>query len=126
MDTNEKLWSANYNVYTNDLLVVNNLLIICLEKAASPVLNLDSLVIEFEIVTGNLCRSVDINKDETLLAIATDKNVILWDFENRKILRQMIVGDWPVQMKFNPGGNRLVVLLYGGDVIKMNINLSIM
>ena len=126
MDTNEKLWSANYNVYTNDLLVVNNLLIICLEKAASPVLNLDSLVIEFEIVTGNWCRSVDINKDETLLAIATDKNVILWDFKNRKMLQQMIVGDLPVQLKFNPEGNRLVILLFGGDVVKMDINLSIM
>ena len=126
MDTNEKLWSANYNVYTNDLLVVNNLLIICLEKTASPVLNLDSLVIEFEIVTGNWCRSVDINKDETLLAIATDKNVILWDFKNRKMLQQMIVGDLPVQLKFNPEGNRLVILLFGGDVVKMDINLSIM
>ena len=126
MDKNEKLWSANYNVCTNDLLVVNNLLIICLQKAASPVLNLDSLVIEFEIVTGNWCKSVDINKDETLLAIATDKNVILWDFKNRKMLQQMIVGDLPVQLKFNPEGNRLVILLFGGDVVKMDINLSIM
>ena len=126
METNEKLWFSYHNVYTNDLLVVNNLLIICLEKAASPVLNLDSLVIEFEIVTGNLCKSVDINKDETLLAIATDKNLILWDFKNRKILQQMIVGEWPNIIKFNPEGNRVVILLFGGDVIKMNINLSIM
>ena len=124
MKANKILWSKTYYVYVNDLELVDEFLFICTENIPFPVLNLESLKIEYYVELDYPCRNIDINKDKTIMAIATNANVVLWNYQKKETLKQMVIGDWPCELKFNPEGNRLLIALYGGELIKIDIKLK--
>ena len=123
MKADKRLWSATYEAYLNDLELIDELLFICNENIPFPVLNLKSFKIEFEIELEFPCREIEINKDKTIMAIATEKNIILWDYQKKHTIKEMVVGDYPCTLKFNPEGNRLLIGLYDGSLIKIDIEL---
>ena len=123
MKANKMLWSATYDVDVFDSELVDDFLFICSESISIQVLNLKLLKIEYEVKLDYMCRGIDINTDKTILAIATDVNVILRDFKKKQTIKKMAVGDWPSTLKFNPEGNRLLVALYDGKVIKIDLRL---
>ena len=123
MKANKMLWSATYDVYVNDMELVDEFLFICNENIPFPVLNLKSLKVEYEIQLDDPCRSLDVNKEETIMAIGTKEHVLLWDLKEKKTLKKMVVGNMLRIVEFSPEGYRLLVALKYGKLMKIDISL---
>ena len=123
MEIHDEMWSLSYNVYVNDLEIIDDLLLVCNELNAIQVHVLKTGKEAFHLDNGGQCRSMDFNKSKTILAVATKRNVLLWDYKNRRLLKSLNVGLWPVDLKFNPTGSRLMVALHEGKIIKIDISL---
>lgn len=57
----------------------------------------------------SVVRKVAFSPDSKLLATACDKEIVIWDLDNRTIVQRIPLGQWTWDMQFVAGGERLLI-----------------
>ena len=93
----------------------------------------DKSVKIWDILTGNelynlphssVCHNFDLNSLQTVLAVACDTAVVLWDFKKAKKIKEFNLGNNINDVRFNPAGDTLVAGLQDGTVFKINLQFG--
>ena len=124
MQTNRKVTQFQHENQAWCVQLYDNLLVSC---------SLDKSTRIRDIITGNelhnlshssSCLNFDLNPLQTVLAVACNTAVVLWDFKNGKKIKQFNLGKSIRDVRFNLAGNTLVAGLYDGRVFKIDLQFG--
>ena len=124
MQTNRKATQFQHEGGVNCVQLHDNLLVSC---------SWDNSTRIWDIKTGNQlhklshsseCHNFDLNASKTVLAVASDTAVVLWDFKKATKLKEFSLGNEICDVRFNPAGNTLVAALYGGEIFTLDLKFD--
>ena len=87
----------------------------------------------WDIKTGNQlhklshsgeCYNFDLNASKTVLAVACDTSVVLWDYKKATKIKEFKFGENIDDVRFNPAGNTIVAGLGGGEIFKIDVQFG--
>ena len=68
----------------------------------------------------SFCNNFDLNTDETLLAVAHEKGVSIWNFLSLSKIKEIELNA-VMDVRFNESGTKLIVGQYNGQVSKIDL-----
>ena len=66
------------------------------------------------------CNNFDLNSDRTLLAVAHEKGVSIWNFLSLSKIKEIELNA-VMDVRFNESGTKLIVGQYNGQVSKIDL-----
>ena len=69
---------------------------------------------------STVCRKVDLSPDKSLLAVACDAAVVIWDMKRVVKLEEFGFDDVR-DLRFNPSGDKLIVGLLEGEILTIEM-----
>ena len=74
----------------------------------------------YKMQLPDLCNNFDLNSEQTLLSVAHDKGVSIWDFENQIQISKIELKK-VTDVRFNEPGTSLIVGQEDGQVSKIDL-----
>ena len=122
METNSKVWQFQHDQKVNCVQLQNKQVISCSDDGSTRIWNLDTGIEIHRLAHESECNNFDLNSDQTLLAVASNGAVVLWDFKTATKIKEFKLGETsPNDLRFNPAGDRLIVGLYDGRIFKIDL-----
>lgn len=123
-DMNEckKLWELDHGDLVSDTILCDDRLITCCEDASVRVLDLKSGEQLHRLEHPSPCINADLSRSKSLLAVASESAVVLWDFKNATKIKEFALEPDVKDVRFNPSGDKLIVALEQGEVVKIEMN----
>ena len=99
----------------------NNWLITCSLDKTVRIWDVEAQKEIHKLPHSTYCKNFDLSPDKTLLAVACDGSVVLWDFKNMARIKEFKFRKDICDARFNPAGNKLIVGALIGDVYKIDL-----
>lgn len=124
METHEKLWQLDLESEVNCTVLRGDQVISCCSDETVRVLDLESGEQSHRLDHPYRCINADLSPNNSLLAVACDTAVVIWDMKKVVKMKEVELGsvENPVQdLKFNPTGDKLIVGLHEGEIFKIEL-----
>ena len=119
LETNRKLFEVAHESNVHCVKVVDKMVISCGDKAVR-IWSLEDGKLLHKLHLPDRCRNFDLNSEKSLLAVAHDQGVSLWDFSN--VVQVMEIELYYVSdVRFNEHGTTLIVGQKQGQVSKIDL-----
>ena len=121
MRTKQKLWQFDHedNVYCVQLH--DTYLITCSADKSARIWDIETGKLIHKLAHSASCGNCDLSPNRTLLAVASDTAVVLWDFKKATKIKEFKLGELIVDVRFNRDGTTLVVGLKYGQIFKIDL-----
>ena len=130
MQTRTKLWQFQHEDKVFCVQLHENWLITCSLDKSTRIWDLGDGKQIHKLEQSGRCVNLDISPNKSLLAIASDYELVLVDFAKVTKIKEFKLGTRIADVRFNRSGTRLVAGLLEGEVYKIdylkfpNISLS--
>ena len=121
MRTKEKLWQFQHEGKVYCVQLHENFVITCSADKTTRIWNLDNGQEVHKLSHPGRSWNFDLSPNQTLLAVASDTAVVLWDFKNATKIKEFKLDKNIFDVRFSPDGTRLVAGLYEGEVFKIDL-----
>ena len=121
MRTKQKLWQFQHGDEVNCVQLHDKYLITCCDDKLTRIWDIETGKVIHKLDHPGWCSNCDLSPNKTLLAVASDTAVVLWDFKNATKIKEFKLGKYIHDVKFNRDGTRLVAGLYEGEVFKIDL-----
>ena len=115
------LWELEHRDKVWSTILRDNQVITCCEDESVRVLALESGEELHRLEHPGSCYNADLSPDKSLLAVACESSVVLWDIRNVVKIEQFDLGPGIVDLRFNPSGDKIIVGLHDGQVFKIKM-----
>ena len=82
--------------------------------------NLENGKLLHKLKLPSWCKNFDLNSEKTLLAVAHQQGVSIWDFHNRIQIMEIELND-VTDVRFNEHGTTLIVGQFDGQVSRIDL-----
>ena len=120
MSIDGKLWEFDHEDIVRCMIVRENWVITCCGKSVR-VLALKSGTVLHRLDHPSSCKNADLNPDKSILAVACDSSVVLWDMEKQVKMKEFDLAPDIRALHFNPSGDKIIVGAHGGEVFKIEM-----
>lgn len=119
MKTNTKLYEVDHDDGVRCVKIADELLITCGGRIIKVWKSKNGKLLK-KILLSDYCYNVHLNPDRTLLAVAYQKGVLIWNFSNYTLIKEIQIG--PVyDAKFNDLGTKVIFGEYDGELYKVDL-----
>ena len=120
LETNRKLFEVAHEDDIWCVKIVDKMIVSCGDKTVR-IWNLEDGNIFYKMLLPDLCNNFDLNSEKTLLSVAHDKGVSIWDFANRIQISEIELKK-VTDVRFNEPGTSLIVGQEDGQVSKIDLS----
>ena len=119
MESDRKLWEFNHENSVLSMIVRDDWVITCCKDKSVTVLHLDTGHELHRLEHPSVCNNADLNPNKSLLAVACDSAVVVWDMK-----KQIKIGEFELapeirDLRFNPAGDKLIVGAFEGEIFEI-------
>ena len=115
------LWQFQHQGDVNCVKLHENWLISCSEDNSTRIWDLEYGKQIHRLEQSSPCNNFDISPDESLIAVATDYELVLLDFSKLTTIKKFKLRSSHMDVRFNQSGSRLIVGIDGGEVFKIDL-----
>ena len=121
MERHEKLWQSDHGAIVWSIILRDDQVITCCNNKTVRVFTLQNGQELHCLEHPGPCYNADLSPNKSLMAVACDSAVVLWDIRNGVKIEQFDLGSDINDVQFNPSGDKLVVGLSDGQVFKIEM-----
>ena len=121
MERHEKLWQSDHGAIVWSIILRDDQVITCCNNKTVRVFILQNGQELHCLEHPGPCYNADLSPNKSLMAVACDSAVVLWDIRNGVKIEQFDLGSDINDVQFNPSGDKLVVGLSDGQVFKIEM-----
>ena len=126
MERHEKLWELDHGDKVWCTILRDDQVITCCRDKSVRVLALQSGTELHRLEHPAACKNADLSPNKSLLAVACGSSVVLWDINNVVKVEQFDFDSRTFDLRFNPSGDRIIVGLGDGQVIKIEMKYEVL
>ena len=121
METNKRIWQVDHGDKIWCSLLHDDKIITCCADKSVRISALESGEELHRLEHPGPCYNADLSPNKSMLAVACDSAVSLWDMDNVVKIREIELGFKIFDVRFNPSGNCLIVGLSDGEIFKIEM-----
>ena len=119
MTSSSQLFEGAHEDVVECVKVVDNLVLSCADKTLR-IWNLRGGNLLQKLHLPQWCRNFDLNSEKTVLAIAHDEGVSIWDYSKRNKIMEIELHQVN-DVRFNEAGTKLIVGQFNGQVSRIDL-----
>ena len=120
MASSSKLFEVSHDGDVWCVKIVGKMIVSCGDKTVR-IWSLEDGTLLHKLQLPSWCWSFDLNSEKTLLAVALDRGVSIWDFANRIEISEIKL-DMVTDVRFNEQGTTLIVGQFDGQISKIDLS----
>ena len=124
MQTNRKRAEFQHEDKVWCVQLTNKFLISSSSDKSVKIWDLETEKVLYKLTHSRECYNFDLDRDKTVLAVASNTAVVIWDFKKGTKIKEYNPGNWIHDVRFNPAGDTLVAGLHDGRVFKISLQFG--
>ena len=121
MEEHKKLWGFDHEDMVLGSILHDDQVIVCCYDDSVRVLALESGEELHRLEHPSSCCNADVSPNKSLLAVACNSAVVLWDMKKVVKLQELKLCSEIHDLRFNPSGDRLIVGSKDGEIFKIEM-----
>ena len=121
MESDRELWEFYHEDSVLSMIVRDDWVITCCNDKSVTVIHLDTGHELHRLDHPSVCNNADLNPNKSLLAVACDSAVVLWDMKKQVKIRDFQLAPKIRDLRFNPSGDKLIVGAHEGEIFQIEM-----
>ena len=121
MQRQEKLWGSDLGDEANCIILRGDQVITCCRDKSVRVFALESGEELYRLEHPGPCLNADLSPNKSLMAVACDSAVVLWDIRKAVKIEQFDLGASICDLQFNSSGDKVLAGSGDGQIFKIDL-----